>query len=335
MSVNRSAYPDDIFDRTRMTFADHLDELAVRMRRALAGVVLVLGAGVAVDLVGMSLKLPWLGFGFPALRFLTRPAEQQVDEFFRRRYEAAGLTPDGRGRLSLGFPDGPPSGAGDRVTADVDAVELARLAKLGELRAGLRRPITTLSAQEAMVTYFKVAFVLALLVASPWVYYQLWAFVAAGLYPHERRTVYLYLSGSLGLFLLGVAVCQFLVMPAAVRGLLEFNEWTGFDPDLRLREWVGFAVLLPMVFGVSFQTPLVMVFFTRIGVTSARGYLRYWRHAVMGLAVFAAVITPTQDMMTWAYLFVPMFGLYLVGVGAAALVEPRPEPDPSVPACDV
>ena len=329
MSANRSAYPDDIFDHTRMTFADHLDELSVRMRRALAGVVVILVGGLAVDLAGMALKLPWLGFGFPALRLMTRPAEREVDEFYRRRYESVGLSADGRGRLTLGFPEGPPAEPGARVAADVDPAELARLAKLGELRAGLRRPLTTLSVQEAMVTYFKVAFVLALVVASPWVFYQFWAFVAAGLYPHERRQAYLYVPAGVGLFLLGVGVCQFLVMPAAVRGLLEFNEWTRFDPDLRLREWMGFAVLMPVVFGVSFQTPLVMVFFTRIGVTGARGYLRYWRHAVMGMAAFAALITPTQDMMTWAYLFVPMFGLYLVGVGASALVEPRPEPEPS------
>jgi sec-independent protein translocase protein TatC len=335
MSAIRSAYPADVFDHTRMTFADHLEELAVRLRRALAGVVLVLSVGVTVDLAGMSLRLPWLGFGIPVLRVLTEPAERQVDEFFRKRYGAGSLDADGRGRVTLGFPDGPPTETGRRVAADVDSVELARVAKLGELRAGLQRPLKTLSVQEAMVTYFKVAVVLALVVASPWVFGQLWAFVAAGLYPHERRQVSVYLSGSVGLFLVGIAVCQLLVMPAAVRGLLEFNEWTGYDPDLRLREWIGFAVVLPVVFGLSFQTPLVMVFFTRVGVTSARGYLRYWRHAVMGLAAFAAVITPTQDMMTWAYLFVPTFGLYLVGVGAAAVAEPRPEPDPNVPACDV
>jgi sec-independent protein translocase protein TatC len=184
-----------------------------------------------------------------------------------------------------------------------------------------------------MVTYFKVAIVLALLVASPWVFYQTWAFVAAGLYPHERRGVYAFLPASVGLFLTGVAVCQFLVMPAAVRGMLEFNSWTGYDPDLRLREWMGLAILLPVVFGLSFQTPLVMAFFTRIGVTRARDYLRYWRHAVFGLAVFAAVITPTQDLITWGYLFVPMLALYLVGVGISKLVEPRSQECPV--SCDV
>jgi sec-independent protein translocase protein TatC len=333
MSPSRAPYPDDIFDHTRMTFEDHLDELAVRLRRAVAGVFVVLLAGVAADLAGMSLKLPWLGFGFPALRFVAAPAEQEVDAFFRRRYDESRLTPDGRGRLDIGL-SRLPGTTTDRVevVADVDPGELARLAKLGELRAGLRRPLTTLSVQEAMVTYFKVALALAFVVASPWVFYQLWAFVAAGLFPHERRLAYRFLPAAVGLFLLGAAVCQFLVMPSAVRALLGFNEWTGFDPDLRLREWMGFAVAMPLVFGLSFQTPVVMAFFTRIGVTTARGYLTYWRHAALGMGLFAAVITPTQDLLTWAYLFLPMFGLYLLGVGACALAEPRPVP--RAPACD-
>lgn len=342
MSTSVHRYPDNIFDHTRMSLGDHLEELAVRMRRALLGVVLVLVGGVTIDFVGMSLKRPEIGFGFPALRFITRPAEQEVDSFFQQRYDRAvgdAIDPDGRARLGVGLrPTAPMTGTTDRVeaTADVDPAALARIAKWGELRTGLRRPLTTLSAQEAMVTYFKVAFVLALVIASPWVFYQLWAFVAAGLYPHERRQVYGFLPASVGLFLAGVAVCQFLVMPAAVRGMLEFNDWTGFDPDLRLREWMGLAVLLPVIFGVSFQTPLVMVFFTRIGLTSARGYLNYWRHALFGLGVFAALVTPTQDLITWGYLFVPTFGLYLLGVGLCALIGP-PSPAPSLEAqaCEV
>jgi sec-independent protein translocase protein TatC len=169
-------------------------------------------------------------------------------------------------------------------------------------------------------------------VASPWVFYQLWAFVAAGLYPHEKRYVYALLPASVTLFLTGVLLCQLVVLPSAVRALLTFNDWAGYDPDLRLREWMGFAIALPLVFGVSFQTPVVMAFFTRIGVTTARGYLAYWKHAAFGMAAFAAVITPTQDVITWGYLFVPMFGLYLVGVAVCRMVEPARPPDviPSV-----
>ena len=69
-----------------------------------------------------------------------------------------------------------------------------------------------------------------------------------------------------------------------------------------------------------------MVFFTRMGLISARGYLTYWKHAAFGMGIFAALITPTSDVITWAYLFVPMFGLYLVGVLVCSLVETRNAP---------
>lgn len=325
----RKDYPDEFFARTRMPLEDHLEELAQRLRRALASVVVVMIAGITVDLIGMQTGYAELGFAFPVLRTMTAPAEKEVDAFYRRRYEEIATRlhsqpQSDREHLALGLPNS--HGERENVVVDVDAVEFARIAKLGELRGGFRRPLSTLSAQEAMVTYCKVAFVLAFVLASPYVFYQMWAFVAAGLYPHEKRYVYVVLPASVGLFLAGVALCQFVVLPSAVRALLAFNDWAGYDPDLRLREWMGFAVALPLVFGVSFQTPVLMAFFTRIGVISARGYLTYWRHAAFGLAIFAAVITPTQDVITWAYLFVPMFGLYLLGAAVCSVVEPPRTP---------
>ena len=320
-------YPDDPFAPSRMPLEDHLGELAVRMRSALAGVMLVMVGGMTLDMTGQSLDRPEIGFAFPVLRALTAPAEKEVEAFFLRRYDrvVAKLRerPPGSGRretLGLWLPD--PSGGRAEVLADVDPIELARLAKLGELLGGFKRPVTTLSAPEAMVTYFKVAFVLSFVLASPWVFYQMWAFIAAGLYPHEKRYVYTLLPASVTLFLAGVVLCQLIVLPSAVRTLLTFNEWAGYDPDLRLREWIGFAIVLPLIFGVSFQLPVLMAFFTRIGVTTARGYLTYWRHAALGMAAFAALITPTQDVITWGYLFVPLFTLYLVGVAVCRLVEP-------------
>ncbi len=334
MPLRHDHIADDYFAHSRMPLEDHLEELAVRLRRALAGVAFVMLGGIAFDMLGKALGRTEVGFAFPVVRLLTEPAEREVDAFFLRQYDkvatrlAAEPNPSGPlESLGLGLPDG--SGGRTRLAADVDPVELARVVKLGEIRAGFRRPLTTLSVQEAMVTYFKVAFALALVIASPWVFYQLWAFIAAGLYPHEKRYAYRVLPASIGLFLAGVALCQFVVLPSAVRALLEFNEWMEYDPDLRLREWMGFAVVLPLVFGVSFQAPVVMVFFTRIGVTTARGYLTYWRHAAFGMGIFAALVTPTQDVITWAYLFVPLLALYLVGVAVCWLVEPARLPDAS------
>ncbi len=191
---------------------------------------------------------------------------------------------------------------------------LNALSSDGEGLIGTRKYLTTLSAQEAFMVYFQVSLLCGAVMASPWIFYQVWAFVSAGLYPHEKRYIHLFLPISVLLFLAGVALCQFVVLPGAVKALLGFNGWVDLDPDLRLKEWLGFALILPIVFGVSFQAPLVMFFLCRIRLCTYKTFLSYWRAAFFILAVFAAVITPTPDVVTLLYLFVPMLGLYFVGI---------------------
>src|SRR5205807_815567 len=113
-------------------------------------------------------------------------------------------------------------------------------------KVGRRPTLSTLSIQEAFMVYFKVCIVAGLVLASPWIFYQIWSFVAAGLYPHEKRYVNVFLPVSLGLFLVGVLVCQFLVIPKAIEALLFFNEWMNMEPDLRLNEWLTFAIMMPL-----------------------------------------------------------------------------------------
>src|SRR5262249_31914256 len=137
---------------------------------------------------------------------------------------------------------------------------------------GKRPALTTLSVQEAFMVYFKVSIYCGIVLSSPWVFWQIWSFIAAGLYPHEKRYVNVYLPFSLGLFLVGVLVCQFFVMPKAIEVLLSFNEWVGIEPDLRLNEWLGFAIFTPLVFGLSFETPLVMLFLERMGIFTVQTF---------------------------------------------------------------
>lgn len=184
----------------------------------------------------------------------------------------------------------------------------------GETLLENRQYMKTQSPAEAFMVYFKVSLLCGAVLASPWIFWHIWAFVSAGLYPHEKRHIHLYLPVSVCLFLAGVLLCQFVVLPGAVKALIGFNDWIALDVDLRLNEWLGFALILPLVFGVSFQAPLVMFFLTRIGVCTYKTFLDYWRAAVMILAVFSAIITPTPDVVTLLYLFVPMMGLYLVGI---------------------
>jgi sec-independent protein translocase protein TatC len=104
----------------------------------------------------------------------------------------------------------------------------------------------------------------------------------------------------------------------------------GLEPDVRFTEWLSFAILMPLVFGISFQLPLVMVFLERIGVFSREDYVKKWRMACFLIHVFAMVMVPSADMFSMEGLAIPMFGLYLLGIFLCRL-NPSSTPDSGVP----
>jgi sec-independent protein translocase protein TatC len=179
---------------------------------------------------------------------------------------------------------------------------------------GKRPTLKTMNITEAMMVYFKVALACGFVLGSPWVFLQIWAFIAAGLYPHEKRLVRFYLPFSLGLFLAGILVCQFLILPRVIETLLAFNEWLDLEPDLRLNEWLGFAVMMPLLFGVAFQTPLIMLFLKSLGFISAASFRRKRRLAWLLMAVAAAIINPSPDLWSMLFLWIPLGLLYELGI---------------------
>ena len=174
--------------------------------------------------------------------------------------------------------------------------------------------LISLAPLETMTIFFMVCLVAGLVLASPWVFYQVWAFIAAGLYRHERHYVTKFLPMSLGLFLLGVFLCFFGVLPITLSFLLEFNVWLGIEPKLRLADWMSFASILPLVFGVCFQTPLVMLFLERIGIFTADDYRAKRRIAILIIFIAGAVLTPGQDPFSMCMLAIPMLFLYELGI---------------------
>jgi len=174
--------------------------------------------------------------------------------------------------------------------------------------------LMSLTITEPFTVYFKVSAYCGIVLASPWIFYQLWLFVAAGLYRHEKRLLHVNLPLSIALFLGGVALCEFVVLPTGVDYLLSFNDWLGYEPEPRLSDWLSFALLMPLVFGLAFQTPLAMVCLERIGVFSVEGYRRHRRLAIFLLAVLAAVLSVTPDYYSMLALTVPLWGLYEVGI---------------------
>jgi sec-independent protein translocase protein TatC len=342
---NEAPDPEDMFNDTRMSFGDHIEDLRAHLIRALKGF-----------LIGMVLGI-W-PLGKVVLGIITGPVEEQLREFemkkVTRDFDDAKLRIDS-GELRLPpiyieidlLKPGPAEkgkpvlektvryyekmlfrlevhdwldeeltnrGAVEKVEARIgNPYVFAR--HMMETAAQVRRPgLTTLSITEGFFVYFKVALLTGLVLSSPWVFYHVWMFIAAGLYPNEKRLVNVYLPFSLFLFIAGVVLCQFFVMSRAVGALLWFNEWLGLDADLRLNEWLGFALLMPLVFGVSFQTPLVMMFVHRIGVMSVELFREKRRIVWFSMSVFAALITPTPDPFTMLFLWVPMCGLYELGI---------------------
>ncbi len=103
--------------------------------------------------------------------------------------------------------------------------------------------------QETFMIYIKAAFIAGAVFSSPFVFYFLWSFVGAGLYPHEKRYVHVFLPASVGLFLAGAALAFFFVFDPVLQFLFSFNRSLGIDPDPRIGEWMSFVLLLPLGFG--------------------------------------------------------------------------------------
>jgi sec-independent protein translocase protein TatC len=211
-----------------------------------------------------------------------------------------------------------------RVIQDEDIVKLwtriespvlheAYLQK-AQREVGRRPALSTLSITEGILVYFKVAMYLGIVLASPWIFVQLWSFIAAGLYPSEKHMVNVYLPFSIVLFLAGVSLCEFVVLPYAVTYLLGFNEWMGLEPDLRLNDWLSFAVMFPLVFGGAFQTPLVMLFFNRLGLVPVETYQKNRRLAMFGMACLAILLAASPDAFSMISLTVPLWILYECGI---------------------
>jgi sec-independent protein translocase protein TatC len=355
MPSDRFDYSEDLFADTRMSFGEHIEELRTHLIRAIKGLVVIVSMAFILDAVGYALDMDWLGVGRPMMDVITKPAKEQLAAFYQRRLDK--LKTDAEDKKTTAMERVAPTPLRLRFTPEARAAVLNKpVTDVGEGTVEVKvdtypidvydqtqkigqavnpyGELTTLSAQESMVVYFKVTFIAGFVLASPWVFWQLWSFVAAGLYPHEKRLVNYWLPISLGLFLGGVALCQFAVLPRSIEALLWFNEWLGIAPTLRLNEWLTFAIWLPVIFGVAFQTPLVMMVLERIGIMTVESYLRMWRIAVFVLALFAAIITPTTDFVTWFALWAPMVGLYFLGVYLCWVAARRRPADFDVPESD-
>jgi sec-independent protein translocase protein TatC len=336
--------PDDLFADTRMTFGEHIEDLRTHLLRAIYGFVggMVLAFFFAKPILGFIIE--------PVnqeLRYFFRTQNLNRAEEFKRRQQELGHVPQivVKVKMKRGNPARRKADVLPNLTLDLlrwlDDLDIGFLVDRGKLNLGdwgeevemlfpdpvafleemqrlqleMNPPqLTVLSVQEPVVVFLKVAIMAGFVVSSPIVFWQVWSFIAAGLYPHEKRLVHVYLPFSILLFVVGVLVCQFIVIPKTVAALLWFNKWLNLQPDLRLNEWLGFAIFMPVVFGLSFQTPLVMLFTFMIGLFDIQTFKDKRKIAIVSMAVFCALVTPDTTAVSMLFMLVPMVLLYELGI---------------------
>lgn len=186
---------------------------------------------------------------------------------------------------------------------------------LAALPAGTHAQYTTLP--EAFFTRMHIAFVAAIFLASPVIFYQVWAFVAPGLYDNEKRYIIPIAILSAIFFIAGAAFCYLVVFPFAFNFFLSYST-----PDIevtpKISDYLSFTLKLLFAFGIIFEMPIFTLFLARLGIVTAK-LMRTWRkYAIVVIFVLAAILTP-PDVVSQLLMACPMLLLYEVSIGVAAI----------------
>jgi len=194
---------------------------------------------------------------------------------------------------------------------------------------GARMVITDSSG--TFFTLMKVSFLVAVLASLPWVLYQAWAFVAPGLYEHEKRFAVPLIFSSVFFLLVGVSFAYLFVLPAAYRFFFAFNAQTGADTLQDIQKYWDFTLAIFFGFGLTFEVPVVEMLLVKLGMVTTQQLREARRYVIVGAFVVAAVLTP-PDPLSQFMLAVPLCLLYELGIWLAGFVRARsrdPQADPS------
>lgn len=179
---------------------------------------------------------------------------------------------------------------------------------------------------EAFFTRLKVAFIAAIFVASPVIFYQAWRFVAPGLYAHEKRTAIPFAIAASFFFVAGAAFCYEVVFPVGYAFFLREYQTIGVAATIRISEYLSFAARMLLAFGITFELPVVTFFLARIGAVTHRTLLSWLRYAVLLIFVLAAMLTPGPDVASQLLLAAPLLLLYVLSIGIAYVFQRRAAP---------
>jgi sec-independent protein translocase protein TatC len=317
--------PQDPLDTT-MSLGDHLEELRARLILAITG--LLVGTGIS------------LAFGTQIIKFIERPYnkvyEEREAELREKGYPKTAKLIDAlitEIRLKLAADPNAP-GVEPKTEAYVSRfctetfLALFNDPNYSDIRpSGIpltaAPPLQILSPAAGIVSYIKIALITGLILSSPWVFYQIWMFVAAGLYAHEKKYVHTAVPFSAALFVTGALFFLFVVAPLTLKFLVKFNEGIlGARSNFTFADYISFVSMLMLVFGIAFQTPIAIFFLNRTGLVSIQALRKSRKFVLLGIFIVAAMATP-PDVISQVTLGIPLYLLFELGILLSAFTEHR------------
>ncbi len=309
-----------------MSLGDHLEELRMRLVLALSG----LAVGMVVGLV----------FGGFIIDFLERPYVRAMSSLTKESVEdpnesgQATSIHDFCTRLIAALEEDPNAPPIDLATVRY----LQTLAAEGSPETDApeaspetqeRPPLQILGPAEGIISYIKIALIAGLIISCPWVFQQIWLFIAAGLYPHEKRFVHLAAPFSAALFICGAVFFMFVVAPLTLGFLIKFNARVlNVQSNFTFSYYISFITMLTLVFGLAFQTPIAIFFLNRTGIVSIASLRGSRKFVILGIVVVSAMVTP-PDVVSQITLSIPIYLLFELGILISARDERKRNTDPS------
>lgn len=194
------------------------------------------------------------------------------------------------------------------------------LAKVGVTAAAALR---SLGPADTLQITFRAALIFGLGIASPWIAYQGWRFVAPALHRNEKRSAIVFCGSALAFFLAGVSFAYFLVLPTMLSFFYTYTTGLGVTPDWAIANYYNFVVSFLVGFGLVFELPVAVVVLAFLGIVTPQGLAAYRKHAIVGIFIVSGIFTPGPDVASQLMMGVPMVLLYELSILAARMIGNR------------
>jgi sec-independent protein translocase protein TatC len=296
-------------DLTSMSLGDHLEELRARLIMAL--VALAIGILICFSM------------GKYIIRFIQGPYTSVMNSYTLKKYKDPNALPLTLSQVVLTNLLQELSTDPNAPHVDPNLIQYAQAVYTKTLNAWTGSPdmleglnttrLMSLGPSDALLSYMKISFITGLILTAPWVFYQIWMFVAAGLYSHEQKYVKTAIPFSAGLFMLGALFFLFIVAPLTLRFFLVFGDMIGVTCNWTFQKYISFVTTLMLVFGLAFQTPIAILILNRTGLVNIQALKSNRKYVLLGTFIIAAMATP-PDPLSQVSLAIPLYALYELGV---------------------